>query len=358
MCLCCCFECLPNVPPFNLILHQFSHSLTPQQEETEEREAMASILVPNPIPSPTEDAQTIREAVQGLGTDEKALIQVLGRRTASQRAEIARSYERLYNESLIDRLYSELSGDFGKAMVLWAMDPAARDAKLAHEALHNDGDRRPSVVVEVACASSPDHLIAVRKAYCSLFSSSIEEEIASCSAYEEPLKQFLVRLVSSYRYVGENVDDNLARSEAAELCDAIRKKQPLNDEVIRIISSRNKSQLKATFQHYKQDHGKSIDEDIEKHSSRKLSGVLKVAVWCLVSPEKHFAEVVRSSIQGFGTDEDSLTRAIVCRAEIDMNKIKEEYKIRYKTTLTRDVIGDTSGDYKDILLTLVGNEVP
>lgn len=44
------------------------------------------------------------------------------------------------------------------------------------------------------------------------------------------------------------------------------------------------------------------------------------------------------------------------RAEIDMKKIKEEYKIRFKTTVTSDVVGDTSGYYMDILLTLVGSE--
>lgn len=48
----------------------------------------------------------------GWGTDEKALIEILGHRTAAQRAEIAVAYEGLYNESLLDRLHAELSGDF------------------------------------------------------------------------------------------------------------------------------------------------------------------------------------------------------------------------------------------------------
>lgn len=66
--------------------------------------------------------------------------------------------------------------------------------------------------------------------------------------------------------------------------------------------------------------------------------------------------MIRYSIQGLGTDEGTLTRAIVSRAEIDMNNIKEVYKIMYNTTLTREVTGDTSGFYKDILLTLIGSE--
>ncbi|XP_072975804.1 annexin D3-like [Typha angustifolia] len=319
---------------------------------------MATIAVPNPLPSPTEDAENLKKAVQGWGTSEKALIEILCRRTASQRSEIAGAYAKLYNESLVDRLHAELSGDFRNAMILWATNPAERDAKLANKALKKKGDRYIWVLIEVACASTPDHLMAVREAYCSLFYSSLEEDIAFSSAFKEPLKELLVRLVTSYRYTGEYVDQVLAKFESVELYSAIKKKQPHHEDVIRIISTRNKSQLKATFQHYKQDHGKAIDEDIEHHGSSQFSAMLKVAVLCLASPEKHFAEVIRSSILGLGTDEASLTRAIVCRAEIDMKKIKEEYKIRYKTTVTRDVTGDTSGYYKDILLTLVGIEDP
>ena len=67
-------------------------------------------------------------------------------------------------------------------------------------------------------------------------------------------------------------------------------------------------------------------------------------------------QAIRYSIIGFGTDEDTLTRAIISGSEIGMNKIKEEYKVRFKTTVTSDVVGDTSGYYKDFLQTLVGSE--
>lgn len=49
---------------------------------------------------------------QGWGTNEKALVEILGRRTAAQRAEIRRAYASLYKESLLTRLHGELSGHF------------------------------------------------------------------------------------------------------------------------------------------------------------------------------------------------------------------------------------------------------
>ncbi|VAH06906.1 unnamed protein product [Triticum turgidum subsp. durum] len=348
---CGCLECIHNIPPLNLLFLHFSSAARTGREGEEGARTlspMASISVPDPAPSPTEDAESIRKAVQGWGTDENALIEILGHRTAAQRAEIAVAYEGLYDKPLLRT----------GAMTLWAMDPAARDAKLAYKALRKKGgDRHAWVLIEVACASSPDHLVAVRKAYCSAYDSSLEEDVAACPLYKDPLKQFLVRLVSSYRHGGEHVDGELARAEAAELHGAVAaKKQPLHGDVVRIVSSRSKPQLKATFQHYKREHGKAIDEVLEGNRNDKLSAMLKTAVWCLTSPEKHFAEVIRSSIIGLGTDEESLTRAIVSRAEVDLKKVKEEYKVRYKTTVTKDVVGDTSGYYQGILLTLIGAE--
>ncbi|KAL6620165.1 hypothetical protein ACP70R_035304 [Stipagrostis hirtigluma subsp. patula] len=356
-CWCCCLECIHNIPPLNLLFLHFSDSPLPGEAAAASGVSMASISVPNPVPSATEDAENIRKAVQGWGTDEKALIEILGHRTAAQRAEIAVAYEGLYNETLLDRLHSELSGDFRSAMMLWAADPAARDAKLAHKALKKKGDRSVWVLIEVACASTPDHLVAVRKAYCAAYSASLEEDVAACPLYKDPLKQFLVRLVSSYRYAGDGVDEELAAAEAAELHAAVvAKKQPLHGDVVRIVGSRSKPQLKATFERYRQEHGKAVDEVLDERRGDQLAAMLKTAVWCLTSPEKHFAEVIRSSILGLGTDEESLTRAIVSRAEVDLQKVKEEYRARYRTTVTSDVTGDTSGYYKDILLTLVGPE--
>ena len=68
-------------------------------------------------------------------------------------------------------------------------------------------------------------------------------------------------------------------------------------------------------------------------------------------------QVINKAIVGLGTDEDSLTRAIVSRAEIDTMKIREEYANMFKSKLDDDVIGDTSGDYKDMLMILLGAKV-
>ncbi|KDP40509.1 hypothetical protein JCGZ_24508 [Jatropha curcas] len=318
---------------------------------------MATLKIPDPVPSPTDDAEKLRNAVQGLGTDEKAIIQILGCRNASQRREIKETYQQLYKESLTDRLRSELSGDFRKAVILWTYDPPERDAKLANKVLKGKkkGAKQLQVLVEIACANSPHHLQAVRQAYCSLFDCSLEEDIVS--AVSLPLRKLLVGLVSSYRYDKELVDMNLANSEAAKLHEAIKGKQLDHDDIVFVLGTRNVYQLRATFKCYQENFGAPIEQDIKKCGKDDLESLLRIVILCLDSPEKHFAEVIRTAIIGLGTDEDSLSRAIITRAEIDTTKIRGEYFNMYKSKLDDDVIGDTSGDYKDFLMTLLGAKI-
>ncbi|XP_058734937.1 annexin D3 [Vicia villosa] len=315
---------------------------------------MASLKLPEVVPSPTQDVERLRNAFQGIGTDEKELILVLGHRNAQQRKEIRETYHQIYKESLVDRLQSELSGDFRNAIVLWTCDPSERDAKLARDALKvkRKGIKQLQILVEIACASSPNHLMGVRQAYCALFDCSLEEDIIA--SVSPPLIKILVGLVSSYRHDKVIVNLEVAKSEAEKLHEAVKNKQLDDDHVVWILCTRNFFQLRETFASYKQLYNNTFEEDIKVCGKGDLASLLNVAVWCIDCPEKHFAKVIRDSIVGFGTDEDSLNRGIVTRAEIDLLKVRFEYANMFKNNLDDDVIGDTSGDYKEFLLTLLG----
>ncbi|XP_068342638.1 annexin D3-like [Pyrus communis] len=319
--------------------------------------SMGSLKIPETVPPPDQDCQRLKKAFDGFGTDEDAVIWILGHRNASQRREIKNTYQQLYNKSLIDDLQSELSGDFRDAVILWTCDPPERDAKLARVVLTKKKKvvKHLKVLVEIACASSPSHLMAVRQVYSSLFDCSLEEDIASTISL--PTRKLLVGLVTSYRYDKQLVDTGIADSEASRLHEAIETKQYDHDHVVWILSTRNFFQLRATFECYKQKYGHSIDQDIKSCGNGELESLLIAVYWCIASPAKYFAEVIKDSIVGLGTDEDSLNRAIVTRAEIDMIKIREEYSKMSKTSLVDDIIGDTSGDYKNFLLTLIGERL-
>ncbi|CAA7052093.1 unnamed protein product [Microthlaspi erraticum] len=319
---------------------------------------MATIRVPAEVPSPAQDSEAINHAFRGWGTDEKAIIRVLGKRNESQRKKIRESYREIYGKDLIDALTSELSGHFMRAVIQWTYDPAERDARLANKILKEKKKsvEKLKIIVEISCTHSPHHLISVRKAYCSLFDLSLEEHIASSVPF--PLAKLLVALATSFRYDKDKVDAEVATIEAAMLREAMTKQQLDHDHVLYIVGTRSVFQLRATFAAYKQEYGNTIDKDVEGcHGDADLRSLLQMVILCIDSPEKHFAKVVYDSIEGFGTDEDTLTRAIVTRAEVDLMKVRGEYFNMYNSSMDNAIIGDVSGDYKDFLLTLLGSKI-
>lgn len=67
-------------------------------------------------------------------------------------------------------------------------------------------------------------------------------------------------------------------------------------------------------------------------------------------------QVIRRALMKSGTDEESVTRVIVSRAEKDLEVIKELFYKRNSVTLCHAVSKHTSGDYKSFLLALLGNQ--
>ncbi|XP_010032319.2 annexin-like protein RJ4 isoform X2 [Eucalyptus grandis] len=313
---------------------------------------MASLVAPDHF-SPTEDAAALQKACTGWGTNEKAIIEVLGHRNAAQRKQIRQAYEQLYEEDLVKRLESELTRDFEKAVYRWILDPADRDAVLANVALKKSNPDYP-VIIEISCIRTPDELLEVRKAYQLRYKRSLEEDVAAHTTGD--IRKLLVGLVSAYRYQGEEINARLANSEADLIHDAIKDKAFSHDEVIRILTTRSKAQLRATFNRYQEDQGTSITKNLLVENPDEILVALRTTIRGLNDPNKYFVKVLSNGIKRAGTDEDDLTRVIVTRAEKDLKEIKEEYYKKNSVSLDQAVAKDTTGDYKAFLLALLGNE--
>ncbi|XP_077218692.1 annexin-like protein RJ4 [Tasmannia lanceolata] len=313
---------------------------------------MATLTIPHPLPSPTEDAENLRKACQGWGTNEKAIISILGHRDAAQRTLIRIAYEEHYQENLIKRLESEISGDFEKAVYRWILEPVERDAILAKDTIKKINHEH-RVIVEIACSRSPKELLSVKQAYHSRFKCSLEEDVAAHTKGD--FRKLLVALVSSYRYDGEEINARLAQSEANIIHEAIEEKAFSHEEIIRILSTRSKAQLNATFNRYRDEYGTSITKCFMGHPEDEFLSAVRVAIRSISSPHKYFEKVLRNAINKLGTDEGALTRVIVTRAEKDLKEIKDAYYKRNSVPLKEAVAKDTSGDYKTFLLTLLGD---
>ncbi|XP_015075624.1 annexin D2-like [Solanum pennellii] len=313
---------------------------------------MESLKVPELVPSAAEDSQQLRKAFVGWGTDEECIIRILGHRNAAQRKLIRETYEATYEKDLLQDLAGEISGDFQRVVHLWTMAPAERDACLVNEAIkHLPGSN--CIIMEIACARSSVDLFKVRQNYQARYKKSLEEDVADHSTGD--FRKLLVSLVTALRYEGEEVNMDLASDEAKILHEKISDKAYSDDELIRILSIRSKTQLNATFNQYNDKFGNAINKDLRANPKDQYLTLLRSAIKCLMEPEKYFEKVLRLAMKGFGTDEESLTRVVATRAEVDMELIKEKYYKRNSVTLESAISDDTSGDYEKMLLALIGH---
>ncbi|KAJ8572988.1 hypothetical protein K7X08_009499 [Anisodus acutangulus] len=301
----------------------------------------------------------LTKAFSGLGVDENLFISTLGRWNCHQRQIYRVSTSGFFKEDerqfqrWDDRHILQLRQEFLRlkdAVVLYTMHPWERDARLFKEALLLKVPQR-DVLIETACTRSSEDLLGARKAYHSLFEHSIEENIAHHVKTHE--RKLLVALVSSYRYEGPRVNEDLAKTEAKLFVNALKdaKKNLIEDEeIVRILSTRSKLHLKAIYSHYKEFTGNFLDEDLDGDL------ILKQVVQCLCSPQTYFSKILISSLR-LDVDEtakDSVTRVIVTRADDDdMKLIKEEFHSKYGTTLAAKIEEVANGSYKDFLLTII-----
>ncbi|GLT69069.1 hypothetical protein SLA2020_412490 [Shorea laevis] len=313
---------------------------------------MATLKVPESVPSPGEDAEQLRKAFQGWGTNEALIISILAHRNAAQRKLIRQIYAETYGEDLLKALDKELSSDFERVVLLWTLDPAERDAFLANEATKRLTSNN-WVLLEIACTRSSLGLFLVRQAYHDRFKKSLEEDVAYHTSGD--FRKLLVPLVSSFRYAGDEVNMALAKSEAKILHEKISEKAYNHEELIRILTTRSKAQLNATLNHYNNEFGNAISKDLKSDPDDEYLKLLRGAIKCLTCPEKYFEKVLRLAINKLGTDEWGLTRVVATRAEVDMQRIKEEYHRRNSVPLDHAIAKDTYGDYEKMLLALIGH---
>ncbi|KAF3326181.1 annexin D4-like protein [Carex littledalei] len=296
----------------------------------------------------------------GFGVDEATMVAMVTkwRRQPDQKSRFRRDFSEFFTtigsiekceDDYLLRLKTEFSR-FKNIMVLWLMHPWERDARWMHHVMHKSYPF--TVIIEIACTRSSEELLGAKRAYQALFDHSVEEDVAY--HIKENYSKLLVGLVSSFRYEGSQVDNEMAKCEAKALNSAIKSagsgKLIQNEEIVRILTTRSKRHLKAIFKHYKELHGKPIEEDLGANLC------LQETVKCIDRPAKYFSEAINNAFKE-GADKQSkiaLTRVIISRADVDMEVIKETYHKQFGIKLEDMITKNTHGHYKDALLSLVG----
>ncbi|KAJ8307174.1 hypothetical protein KUTeg_015258 [Tegillarca granosa] len=298
-----------------------------------------------------QDAEVLRNAMKGLGTDEEAIINVLPYRSNPQRQEIVTTYKTMFGKDLVEDLKSELSGNFLSTCKALLMAPAEYDATLLRKAIKGLGTDE-DVLIEVLCTRSNAQIKEIIRMYKKKFNKDLEKDIIGDTSGH--LKRLLVALVQANRSDSTEVDRNKAVQDARALLEAGEKKWGTDESRFNVILvSRSYPQLRATFEEYKKLSKKDIEETLKSEMSGDLLRGMLTIVRCVKDKASHFARQLQKTMKGMGTDDDTLVRICVSRCEIDMVQIKEAFQNLTSQTLEQYIADDISGDYRNIILSLV-----
>ncbi|XP_072479686.1 annexin A3 isoform X1 [Notamacropus eugenii] len=304
--------------------------------------------------NPSADAEAIRKAIQGIGTDEKTLIHILTARSHAQRQLIAKEYRAAFGKDLKDDLKSDLSGNFERLMVALITPPALFDAKQLKKAMKGSGTDESSLI-EILSSRSSKQLKEIYEAYYTAYKKSLGDDISSETSGD--FTKALLTLANGRREEGLKVDEDLAKKEAQILYDAGEKKWGTDEDTFtEILCLRSFPQLRLTFEEYKKISQKDIEDSIKGELSGYFEDLLLAIVNCVKNTPAFFAGRLHKALKGAGTDELTLNRIMVSRSEIDLLDIRVEYKKHYGCSLYSAIKSDTSGDYQTALLNICGGD--
>ncbi|XP_012731845.2 annexin A4 [Fundulus heteroclitus] len=300
------------------------------------------------------DAQKLRGAMKGAGTDEAAIIDVLAHRTVAQRQRIKETYKQTVGKELADDLSSELSGNFRSVVLGLLMLPPVYDAYELRNAMKGAGTEE-ACLIDILASRTNDEINTINAVYKKEYGNTLEEDVSGDTS--GMFKRVLVSLLTAGRDESNKVDDALAVQDAKDIYEAGEARWG-TDEVkfLTVLCVRNRNHLLKVFEEYKKISGRDIEDSIKREMSGTLEDVFLAIVKCMKNKQAFFAERLYKSMKGLGTTDSVLIRIMVSRAEIDMVDIKAQFLKMYGKTLYSFIKGDTSGDYRKILLELCGGE--
>lgn len=301
---------------------------------------------------PLRDAEVLRKAMKGFGTDEQAIIDCLGSRSNKQRQQIMLSFKTAYGKDLIKDLKSELSGNFERTVLAMMKTPVLFDVHEIKDAIKGAGTDE-ACLIEILASRSNNHIKEISRAYKMEHKKTLEEAIRSDTSGH--FQRLLISLSQGNRDESTSVNMSLVQSDAQALYAAGESRLGTDESKFNaILCTRSQTHLKAVFNEYQ----RMCNRDIEKSICREMSGDLEsgmlAVVKCMKNTPAFFAERLHKAMKGAGTKDRTLIRIMVSRSEVDLLDIRQEYKRMYGKSLYTDITSDTSGDYRKILLKLCG----
>ncbi|KAJ3605287.1 hypothetical protein NHX12_027337 [Muraenolepis orangiensis] len=349
-----------------------------------------------------EDVKALRKAIEGAGTTEETLVEVLTNRSNAQRLLISAAYQKAAGRSLIDDLEGDTRGDFEDVLVAMVTPPDLYDCREVIGAMKSDhvgvvldpfwawswtrsgpgpvlglvldpfwawswtrsglwsrpvegAGTSECVLTEIFASRSNKQMATIREAYLAETGKKLTVDLLTEVSGE--YGQALVLLAEGKRSDSAPADAAKAKADAKALYEAGEKKWGTDEmKFVEILCNSSVPQLRLTMVEYKTLSNKSLQDSIEGEMSGSLEDLLVAIVKCAKSTSTYLAERLYKAMKGPGTTESTLTRILVSRSELDLLDIRAEYKKLFGTSIYSDLLSEVSGEYGECLKRLCGGE--
>jgi hypothetical protein len=296
--------------------------------------------------------EQINKACEGVGTDEKVLVKVLGPHSPNDRALIAYRYEELYKTTLRDLVKSETSGDFNYLLQLICMSVPHAEAYVIYHAMKGVGTSE-QLIYPIVLGRTNEEIGVLKKAFFDMYETDL-----SVMANDDLSGEFHQIVTTALQATQVEYKHHFhTKEKAAEDAEKIYKAGEGKwgtDEgaFVKTILASPPKHLQHIEEIYKEKYKHGLVFAIESEFSGSSATALSFHVNLSLDPWNTLADLIRSAVDGIGTDEYSLSASLV-RYHPYMSKIKHAFEEKNKITLRERVHDETDGSFQELLMHVI-----
>lgn len=291
--------------------------------------------------------------MKGFGTNEKELIRVLAPLDPLQANSLRKAFGEIHRgRSLEKDIESETSKYFKEALLGVVRGPLLQDAYSVHDAVAGAGTNEDLLNHAVLGRSNAD-LRAIKEMYSATFRRRLEDDVdGDLSMKTKDLFRIVLRAnraEESTQVTPQQVD-----RDVAELHRALGSSGE-QVAICNVIALRSDGQLRAISQAYEQKFRRPLRESLKKKFDGHMEDALLLMLDRACDRIMSDAVQLEAAMAGLGTKDRLLVQRVLTTHWDRQHKdqVKRAYQQRFKKDLVERIRGETSGDYRSMLLALM-----
>lgn len=199
--------------------------------------------------------------MQGVGRDSETIMKILATHTYDQRYEIAATYKTLYNQNLVEKLFTEYDGKILDVFQYLFWPKERMYAREFHDAMEGLGTNE-NALIEMCASLDGQELRRISSTYQQVYEKLLEKDIkGDTSGF---FRDLLLELIKGREPDYSPNSVQLPRSTVDTL-NGLGHGQWLNnkDTIRDIFCKKSFSELREVFAEYERRNGRKIEDDIE-----------------------------------------------------------------------------------------------